>query len=171
MRCSPAVLAGILLCSAVGAAQQPPAAAPALNPKTLEAALAAKPQGAEADRLADRVRSAFGGRDALLRGAAPKIDELSVAWALELAEPLPSNTAAPRVARDTGNASYPMVQIGTTGVYALVRTLSSGTAFTWHYEAGNRRFGGTQLEAWETHPDSREHAGVPKGVVTQMPPW
>src|SRR4029453_12933044 len=99
----------------------------------------------------------FGGRDPLLRGAAPKIDELRVAWALELAEPLPANAAAPRVARDTGNASYPMGGVGTTGVYALVRTLSPGTAYTWHYEAGNRRFGGSQLEVWATHPDSREH--------------
>ncbi|HUK35121.1 MAG TPA: alpha/beta hydrolase-fold protein, partial [Vicinamibacterales bacterium] len=54
---------------------------------------------------------------------------------------------------------------------ALVRTLAHGTAFTWHFEAGSRRFGGSQLEVWETHPDSREHAGVPRGVVKQMPPW
>ena len=171
MKFPPAVLVAILFCGAVGAAQRPPAVDPTLDPKTLEAALAAKSQGAEAERLADRIRSAFGGRDALLRGGAPKIDELSVAWALELAEPPATNAGAPRVARDTGNTSYPMVQVGTTGVYALVRTLSHGTAFTWHYEAGNRRFGGSQLEAWETHPDSREHPGVPKGVVKQMPPW
>jgi len=159
MKFPPAVLLAILLGGAVSAAQRPPAVGPALDPITLEAALAAKPQGAEAERLADRIRTAFGGRDALLRGAAPKIDELSVAWALELAEPLP-NAAVPRVARDTGNTSYPMVQVGTTGVYALVRTLSHGTAYTWHYEAGNRRFGGSQLEAWETHPDSREHPAI-----------
>src|SRR3954464_10450474 len=64
-----------------------------------------------------------------------------------------------------------MVRVGTTGVYRLLRTLSSGTAFTWHYEAGDRRFGGSQLEAWETHPDSREHPGVPHGTLTQMPTW
>jgi enterochelin esterase family protein len=56
-------------------------------------------------------------------------------------------------------------------MFALVRTVSSGTAFTWHYEAGDRRFGGSQLEVWEPHPDSREKAGVPKGTVRQMPPW
>ena len=50
-------------------------------------------------------------------------------------------------------------------------TLSHGTAFTWHYEAGDRRFGGGQLEVYETHPDSREQPGVPKGTVKQMPPW
>src|SRR5947207_1114602 len=171
MRFSPAVLAGILLCGAVGAAQQPPAAGPALDPKTLEAALAAQPQGAEAERLADRVRSGFGGRDALLRGATPKRAGVSLARALELAEPLAPNAGPPQVARGTGNASYPMMQVGASGVYALVRTLSHGTAYTWHYEAGNRRLGGSQLEVWETHPDSREHPGVPKGLVKQMPPW
>ena len=51
----------------------------------------------------------------MLPGASPKIDELSVAWALEFAEPLPPNVAAPRVARDTGNASYPMVQVEPPG--------------------------------------------------------
>jgi enterochelin esterase-like enzyme len=56
-------------------------------------------------------------------------------------------------------------------VYAGVATLSHGAAFTWHYEAGDRRFGGAQLEVYETHPDSREHPGVPKGTVKQMPPW
>jgi enterochelin esterase family protein len=168
MKVASAVLAGLLLCGVARAAQQAPAAA--LDPKTLEAALVARPSGAEAERLAERIRTAFGGRDALLRGGAPKIDETNVAWALELAEPLP-NAAVPRVARDTGNTSYSMVQVGSTGVYALVRTLSSGTAYTWHYEAGNRRFGGSQLEVWETHPDSRVHPGVPKGVVKQMPPW
>jgi enterochelin esterase-like enzyme len=171
MRFSPAIFVGTLLCGVAGAAPQRPAADPALDPKTLEAALAAKPQGAEAERLADRIRSAFGGRDALVRGAAPKIDELNVAWALELAEPLPPNAFGPRVSRDSGATNYPMARVGATNVYALVKTLAHGTAFTWHFEADNRRFGGSQLEVWETHPDSREHPGVPKGIVKQMPPW
>jgi enterochelin esterase family protein len=171
MKRAPIVLLGFLLCSVAGTAQQRPAADASLDLKTLESALAAKPQGAEAERLADRIRSAFGGRDALVRGAAPKIDELNVAWALELAEPLAPNAFMPRVSRDTGNVNYPMVRVGTTNVYALVRTLSQGTAFTWHFEADNRRFGGSQLEAWETPLESREQPGVPKGAVKQMPPW
>jgi enterochelin esterase family protein len=139
--------------------------------REIDAALAAKPQGDEATRLADRLRTAFGGRDALLRGLPPKVDELTVAWAIELAEPLPSDAPRPAVVRDIGSARYPMVQLGGTNVFALVRTVSSGTAFTWHYEAGDRRFGGSQLEVWESHPDSREKPGVPKGSVRQMPPW
>ena len=60
----------------------------AMTIKEMDAALAAKPQGDEAIALADRIRTAFGGRDTLLRGAPPKIDDLTVGWAIELAEPL-----------------------------------------------------------------------------------
>jgi enterochelin esterase family protein len=43
---------------------------------------------------------------------------------------------------------------------------------TWHYELGpDRHLGGSQLEVYETHPDSRERQDVPKGTVKQMPPW
>jgi len=171
MKRVPALAILILICAAAGSAQQrSPAEAP-FDMKSLEAALSAKPQGADAERLAERIRTAFGGRDALIRGAAPKIDELTVAWALELADPLPAGAFAPRVSRDVGNLNMPMVRVGSSNVYALVRTLANGAAFTWHFEADNRRFGGSQLEVWETHPDSREHPGVPKGVVKQMPPW
>jgi enterochelin esterase-like enzyme len=143
---------------------------PALTPKTLAAAIAAKPSGADAEELADRVRVYFGA-DALKRGAAPKIDELTVAWALEW--PATGTTpVAPRVSADIGNGfNIPLTQIGSTGVYAGVATLSHGTALTWHYEIGNVRVGGGQLEVYETHPDSREQPGVPKGTLTQMPPW
>ena len=65
----------------------------------------------------------------------------------------------------------PLTRVGTTNVYAGVAQLAHGTAFTWHYEVGTRHLGGGQLEAYETHPDSREQPGVPKGTVKQMPPW
>ena len=48
-------------------------------------------------------------------------------------------------------------------MYAAVANLSHGAAVTWHYEAGlERRLGGSQLEVYETHPDSRERSDVPK---------
>jgi len=142
-----------------------------LTPSSLGAALAAKPTGADAERLADRVRAYFGGREALVKGAPAKIDELTVAWAIE-ARDLPPNVQAPRVAADVGNGFFvPLTAIGATGIYAGVTTLSHGTAFTWHYEIGDRRAGGGQLEVYETHPDSREQPGVPKGALKQMPAW
>jgi enterochelin esterase family protein len=143
---------------------------PTLTPDALSTALAAKPQGQEAERLADQIRSWFGGVDALLSGAPPKIDELQVAWAVDVPQP-PATGPGPRVVADVGFFNFPLTRVGTTSVYAGVATLSHGTAFTWHYESGAVRVGGGQLEVYETHPDSREQPGVAKGVVKQMPPW
>ena len=143
--------------------------APPLTPKSLQAAIAAKPDGADAEKLAERIRAYFGGSETLVTGAPPKIDELTVAWAVE-APQLPPN-AVVRVAADVGGLSVPLTKIGTGGLYAGAVTLSHGAAVTWHYEAGGRRLGGSQLEVYETHPDSRERPGVPKGTVKQMTPW
>jgi len=158
------VVAGFVLSGALGAQQ-----GPALTPKSLHRALSAHAEGAEAERLAEDIRSYFGGRDSLLKGAAPKIDELTVAWALEAPQPPPDG--APRVVADVGGFNLSLTRVGPTGVYAGVATLSHGTTFTWHYEAGDRRVGGGQLEVYEAQRDSREQPGVPKGVVKQMPAW
>jgi enterochelin esterase-like enzyme len=157
-----AVLAGFIL----AAGQE----APSLTPKALEAALATKRDEAQSERLAQQVREAFGGSEALVAGAAARIDELTVAWALEAAN-LPANVKPPSVVSDVVHFSMPLTRIGTTPVYAGVATLSHGTAFSWHYEVGGRRIGGGQLEVYETHDDSREQPGVPKGTTKQMPPW
>jgi enterochelin esterase-like enzyme len=141
-----------------------------LTPKTLQAALAQKPEGPEAEKLAERIRAYYSGSESLLKGGAPKIDELTVAWAVEAPQLAPNVT--PRVVADVGALNLPMVKVGTSGVYAAVTNLSHGAAMTWHYELGpDRRVGGSQLEVYETHPDSRERSDVPKGTVKQMPPW
>jgi enterochelin esterase-like enzyme len=164
MKLSGLVVAACCLCG-VASAQEPTP----LTPKTLQEALAAKPEGAEAEKLAERIRGYFGGSENLMKGAAPKIDELTVAWAFEVPQ-LPLN-AVTRVVADVGSLNLPLVKVGTSGVYAGVATLSHGAAFTWHFEADGRRFGGAQLEVYETHPDSRERSGVPKGTLKQMPAW
>ena len=129
-----------------------------------------KPGGPEAERLADRIRAYFGGRDVLMRGAPARVDELTVAFALE-APNLPATGPAPRAVADHGMFNLPLTKVGTGGLYAGVAHLTHGAAFTWHYEAGGARFGGGQLEVYETHPDARERAGVPKGTLKQMPSW
>ena len=149
-------------------AQQPTSAA--LTPRALESLLAAKPQGAEADQLAARIRTTFGA-DALTRGAAPQVDELAVAWALELPQPPAAQARPPRVASDNGAFNLTLTRIGTTNVYAATTTLSHGTAFTWHYEVADRRLGGGQLEVYTTPLEAREQPGVPKGTLKQMPKW
>src|SRR6476660_4305015 len=95
-----------------------------LTPKSLQAALAAKPEGPEAEKLAERIRTYFGGSETLVKGPAPKIDELTVAWAIE-APQLAANVT-PRVVADVGYLSVPMVKVGTTGVYAVAVNLAHG---------------------------------------------
>jgi enterochelin esterase-like enzyme len=159
-------LAILLLLSSPASAQD----LPALTPRSLEAALAAKPQAAEADKLAERIRAWFGAEGLLKGSAAAKIDDLMVAWAVEL--PPPAADAPPaRVVSDAVHFTMPLTRVGSGGLYAGVATLSHGEAFTWHFEAADRRLGGGQLEVYETHPDSREKPGVPKGALKQMPSW
>src|SRR5260370_29127232 len=100
---------------------------------------------------------------------APKIDDLSFAWANE-APGLAAN-APPRVVSDVVAFTLPLVRVGDSGLYAGVATLAHGYAMTWHYEVGDRRLGGGQLEVYDTHPDSREQPGVPKGTLKQLPKW
>lgn len=143
-----------------------------LTPRALETALAADPQGAYAERLAERLRGWFGGRDALVAGpTAPKIDGLQVAWAVELPTPVAADAPLPSVDSDAVHFTRRMTRIGTTSVYATVASLSHGDAFSWHFTHGTRRMGGGQLEVYETHPDSVERPGVPRGTVTQRAPW
>jgi enterochelin esterase-like enzyme len=166
MKWSVAFLTGALFCSSFALAQEDAA----LSPKSLEVAIAAKPAGPDAERLADRIRSYFGGRDVLMRGAPARVDELTVAFALEVPQ-LPSTSPPPRAVADHGMFNLALTKVGTSGVYAGVARLTHGAAFTWHYEAGGARVGGGQLEVYETHPDARERVGVPKGSLKQMPSW
>ena len=167
MKLAMACAAGALLCAAPVQAQD----TTALTPRTLQAALDAKPTGADAERLAERIRKDFGGPQPLAEGAPAKIDELLVAFAIET-PPLTGTTPTPvRVSSDAVLFAMTLTRVGTTNVYAGVAPLAHGTAFTWHYEIGTRHLGGGQLEAYETHPDSKEQPGVPKGTVKQMTAW
>jgi enterochelin esterase family protein len=161
--------AAVAICLMAGAASAQEV--PALTPQPLGAALAATPEGPEADKLAERVRTWFGGGELLAKGAAaPKIDETTVAWAIEVPQ-LPAGAPPPRVVSDAVHFAMPLAKVGSGSLYTGVATLSHGTAFSWHFEAGDRRLGGGQLEVYDTHPDSREKPGVPKGTLKQMPPW
>jgi enterochelin esterase-like enzyme len=160
MRPSLLLAATLLIGSAAGAQN------PTLSPEAIRSALAAKPQGAEATRLAESLRAAFGAQN-LLRGPAPKVDELAVAWALEA----PGAAAPPRVVSEDGKFVLPLARVGTTDLYAAATTLPDGAAMRWTYEVGEQKLGGGQLEVYKTPADSREQPGVPKGKVVQMPEW
>ncbi len=136
-----------------------------LTPKSLQEAIAKNPKGEDAAKLAERVRTYFG-KDALLRGPAPKVDELTVAWAIET-----NATAPPRVVSDDGKFNHVLTRIGETNVYAAVVTLPWGAAMRWAYEVDGKKMGGGNLEVYTVHPDSVEKPDVPKGKLTQMPKW
>jgi enterochelin esterase family protein len=165
MKLSTMVMCGALV---IGVAND--ARGQTLDPKGLSAALASKPAGAAAEQLAGQIRAWFGGSENLLKGPGPKIDDLTVAWAIE-APGLAANAPAPRVVSDVVAFTMPLVKVGDNGLYAGVATLADGYAMSWHYEVGDRRLGGGQLETYETPADGRERPGVPKGTVKQMPAW
>src|SRR5215470_5550351 len=142
-----------------------------ITPKSLQAALAAKPRGAEAEKLASRVREYFG-KDIsdLSKGAAPKVDELTVAWAIEI--PDASNaTAAPRVSSSDAKFQLPLNRVGSTNVYAGVAEFSWGAAFKWQYEIGDQKIGGGNLEVYATPPEARKQPGTSEGKLIQQSKW
>jgi enterochelin esterase-like enzyme len=137
-----------------------------LTPKSLSAAIAANPRGAEAEQLARRIRAYF--KDADLRaGADAIIDELAVVWAIEA----PGAKSQPRVVSVDGKFSLPLTRIGSTDLYCGVTGLPWGGAMVWHYRIGDQKFKDRNLEVYSTHPDSRKNTGVPQGKLTQMPKW
>ncbi len=127
--------AAIVLVAGAGAARAQDGTA--LTPKLLQAALDAKPTGAEAEQLAARIRTYFGGAEALAQGGAAKIDDLLVAFAIEAPAPAEPNAPGPRVSSDAVLFMMPLTRVGATNVYAGVAQLAHGTAFTWHYEVGD----------------------------------
>lgn len=139
-----------------------------LNPKALQKALAANPRGADADKLAEQIRAWFG-KEALIKGAPPKIDDLMVAWAIEAA----NAKAAPRVVSLDGKFTQPLNRVGTTDVYAAVAELKHGSAIRWQFEIGDQKLtaGNGQLEVYTTPTDAKKQAGVPEGKLIQMPKW
>lgn len=156
---------------------QTPQSSP-LTPESLRAALASS---ADTTDLVARLRAWFGA-DALRSGPAPKIEALTVAWALE------APGAQPSVVADDGSFTLPLARVGDSDVHAAVATLPSGTAMRWHYELGGADggallpqlaasfrtlygAGGAPLEVYATHPDSIARPGVPQGTVTAQPPW
>jgi hypothetical protein len=135
-------------------------------------ALATGGSDVDPTELATAIRTWF----ELRAGPQPKLDELTVAWAVEV------TAARPQVMADDGSFTLPLGRIGNSDVHAAVATLPWGTAMRWHYEVGDgsRRTltpplddsfsvmypaGGAPLEVYTTHPDS-----VQPGVPTGTPP-
>ncbi len=139
-----------------------------LTPQSLQAALATKPAGAEADKLAEQIRAWFG-KEELRKGVAPKIDDLTAAWAIEV----PGTKVVPRVISSDAKFTLPLNRIGNSDVYAAVASFPWGTGFRWQFEIGEQKLmaGNGQFEVYTTPPEAKKQAGVPEGQLIQQPKW
>ena len=145
---------------------------PPLTPKTLEAALAAKPQGPEADRLAERIRTYFGGRGAAqgIGGAEDRRSDRRLGGRAAAASPPTRRRRAS--SSDAVHFTMPLTRVGTSGLYAGVahsvarRRRSPGT--TRRPTAGSAA---ASSRSTRRTPTAARQPGVPKGTLKQMPPW
>jgi enterochelin esterase family protein len=155
--------------------------AEALTPGELETALARlAPDGPAAAELAARVVDWFGA-GALDEGPAPRVEELTAAWAIRA----PGEDVRVRVLADDGTFALPLTRLGASGIFAGAATLQPGTAFRWNYEVtpgaeGRRsllpnvaedaavriRGRGRPLEVYPTHPECRLHPDGLRGTLT-----
>jgi len=137
----------------------------------LRAALEKRPTGAEADKLAERVRTWFG-KNNLPKGPAPKVEGLDAAWAIEVEKA----NATVRVVSLDGEHTLSLTRIGQTKVFAITEDFEDETAFRWRFEVDGARLppisnNADQFEAYRAQPDSKEQPDVPKGKLTQKPKW
>ena len=151
------------------AAGFPARAADGLSIRSLEARLAARPSAADAEALAADVRAWFGkdraGRNNVLAGANPKVEELLTAWAVEA----PGASAAIAIA---GGKSLPLTRVGETAVFAGVFPFAHGSAIRWSYEVDGKRVGRQrELDVYTDQPELKERPDVPKGKLLPQKQW
>jgi enterochelin esterase family protein len=157
-----------LLCAAPTNAQGP------LGVNELRVVLADPPTGPAAERLgglAERIRNWFGKAN-LPKGPAPKVEELTAAWAIEVEKP----EAVVRVVSLDGKVAIPLRRIGTSTVHAVVKDFPDGTAFRWRFEVDGKQLlpitnNADQFEVYRTPAEAKEQPGVPRGRLTQKPKW
>jgi len=118
--------------------------------------------------LAQRIRDTWKA-DELKNGARPKMEDLTVAWAIDAPGLAAGET--PRVVSEDGAFVLPLKRVDGTDLYTGTATLPEGVAMRWAYQVGGEKKGGGQLEAYTTPPENKPRADVPKGKVTQMPEW
>jgi hypothetical protein len=116
-----------------------------LTVNALETALNAKPLGAAADALVNRLRRTYG--NDLAKPVAPKVDDLDVAWVIEA-----PGAKEVRVMFAQWQQGLPLVRIGETHVFAGVKHFGWGDAMRWQYEVDGKRIqaGNGQLEVYTT---------------------
>lgn len=137
-----------------------------LTPSKLQQLLAANPTGAAAQKLAEEVKGWFGAPN-MKSGAPPRVEDLTVAWAIEA----PNAQTPPKVISDTGKYTIPLKQLGNTDVYAAVVTLPNGAGMIWTYQVDGRAERSGNLEVYRNEPELSYNPLVPHGKLQQMPVW
>lgn len=154
-----------------------------LTPITLRDHLVNALPADAANDLAEKVRDWFG-PEALREEPQPKVDEVSVAWAIES----PEGPVA--IVSDAAAFALPLMRLGTTNVYAGVAQFEHGHAMRWTFQVGSgptaKRFlprnlpkdlaarygpGGAPLEVYARHPQSLERRDAPKGTLDEHLNW
>jgi enterochelin esterase-like enzyme len=148
----------------------PAAGADKLSTQSLAARIAAKPTGADAEALAQDIREWFGkdraGKNNVVGGANPKVEQLETAWAIEAPEARSATVAT------SDHTLLSLTRIGDTPVFAAVIPLANGAAFRCSYETDDtsaHKKG--QVEAYTDQPDLAEKSDVPKGKLIHPQPW
>ena len=147
-----------------------PAAGADLSTHTLAARIAAKPTGSDAEALAQEIRDWFGkdraGKNNVVDGANPKIQQLETAWAIEAPEARSATVAT------SDGKTFPLTRIGDSPIFAAVISLDNGAAFRWSYETDRTRsLKKGQVEAYIDQPDLAEKSDVPRGKLVHQQPW
>jgi enterochelin esterase-like enzyme len=147
----------------------------------------------QAAAVADQVRNLFG-KNNLASGANPRVEGLTVAWAIEapgaksapavvsvigggLVPPLPAqrigtlDVFSADATAVAGAMRIPMTRIQGTDIYVAAGRVPDGFALRWQYEVDGQKGKEGQLEVYAMRPDSLPNPNVPHGKLTQMPKW
>ncbi len=127
----------------------------------------------------------FGGDTALLKGADAKIQDLTVAWAIEVPSSAKQvaveivETPHPNARRYPGVDSLaPMAhreltlkQVGKGRLFAGAFGLPEGSGFLWRYSIDSQPVGDPrQLEVYTMPKESKPDPAIPSGILESQPP-
>lgn len=167
--------AAALLLAALPAAVRAADDAAPLTPKSLQALLTGKMKRGDGDKLAERVRAWFG--TDLAKGDKPKVEDTTVAWAIELPDggdaaivsiedlhPASVETKTAQVG--SALSAVKLTRLGKSDIYAGAATFREGETFQWTNGPSHG-----QMEVYTMPPETRRAAGVPEGKVTEHLGW
>lgn len=152
------------------------------TPKAIADALAARPNAAAADKLAQQIRTLAGKQD-LTKGLRPQVQFVAENAVVVFAIQTPSGTPAVEFTQNGSTLntvlSPTFVKVGNTDVYLATITFGkvadpkfpTGVGMDYSYMVDGKRMGGAHFEAYPSNPDLETDPTAPKGKLMQMPNW